>query len=293
MHVIFGAAGNVGRAAAAALRAAGQEVRAVVRNPDRARGLARMGCDVAVADLDDEAAVRRALAGAHAAQVLCPVPYRHPDPATAMRRTIATLARALDGHRHLHVVALSDYGAELEAGTGITLLYRALEEALVEGAPRLTLLRSAEHMQNRARVAPVALGTGRLPVFHGAAGTPFPTVSADDVGAVAAQLLLDGHGGDGIAVVSVEGPRRYDAVDVAHALGEVGGREVVAHAVPRGDWQAALMRAGLSQAMADLLIETYDAQNDGRIDVEPGTGQRFGTTGLRDVLAALVSPVRG
>lgn len=292
MHVIFGATGHVGRAAAAALRAAGQDVRAVVRNPDRARALDRMGCAVVVADLDDEAAVRRALAGAHSAQVLCPVPYRHPDPATAMRRTIATLARALDDQRHLHVVALSDYGAELDAGTGITLLYRDLEAALIEAAPRLTLLRSAEHMQNWARVAPVALGTGRLPIFHGAAGAPFPTVSADDVGAVAAQLLLEGRDRDGVAVVSVEGPRRYAAADVARALGEVGGREVVAHAVPRGDWQAALARAGLSPAMADLLGATYDAQNDGRIDAEPGSLRRFGTTGLRDVLAALVAPVR-
>jgi uncharacterized protein YbjT (DUF2867 family) len=289
MVVIFGAAGNVGRATVAALRQAGQGVRAVVRDPARARTLVRMGCDVAVADLDDDAAVRRALEGAHAAQVLCPVPYRHPDPAAAMRRTIATVARALDGHSRLHVVALSDYGAELDAGTGITLLYRDFEAALAQVVPRLTVLRSAEHMQNWGRAIPVPLETGRLPTFHDA-GKSFPMVAAEDVGILASQLLLQERRHEGVTVVSVEGPRRYGVADVAGILGEIGGRDIVPHAVPRADWPAALARAGMSPAMADLLGATYDASNEGRIDAQPGTLRRFGTTGLRDVLAALVKP---
>jgi uncharacterized protein YbjT (DUF2867 family) len=248
-----------------------------------------MGCEAAVADLDDEAAVRRALEGAHAAQVLCPVPYRDPDPGGAMRRTIATVARALHGHPHLHVLALSDYGAELDAGTGITLLYRHFEAALAEVVPRLTVLRSAEHMQNWGRAIAVALETGRLPTFHDA-GKPFPTVAAEDVGILASQLLLQERRHDGAAVVSVEGPRRYDVADVAAVLGEVAGGDIVPHAVPRADRPAALARAGLSPAMADLLGATYDAHNEGRIDAQPGTLRRFGTTGLRDVRAALVPP---
>lgn len=291
MVVVFGASGNVGRSTVAALRQAGQGVRAVVRDPDRARTLVRMGCDVAVADLDDADAVRRALAGARAVQVLCPVPYRHPDPAGAMRGTIATLARALHGQPRLHVVALSDYGAELDAGTGIPLLYRDFEAALAEVVPRLTVLRSAEHMQNWARAIPVALETGRLPTFHGA-GKPLPTVAAGDVGIVASALLLQERHRAGVAVVSVEGPRRYGVADVARILGDVGGRDIVPHAVPRDDWPAALVQAGLSPAMADLLGATYDAHNEGRIDAQPGTLRRFGTTGLRDVLAALLPLAR-
>jgi uncharacterized protein YbjT (DUF2867 family) len=207
-----------------------------------------------------------------------------------MRRTIATVARALDGHPRLHVVALSDYGAELDAGTGITLLYRDFEAALAAVVPRLTVLRSAEHMQNWVRALPVALETGRLPTFH-TAGKPFPTVAAEDVGLLASQLLLQARRHDGSAVVSVEGPRRYGVADVAGILGDVGGREIVPAAVPRAHWPAALARSGLSPAMADLLGATYDAHNEGRIDAQPGTLRRFGTTGLRDVLAALVPPV--
>lgn len=291
MHVIFGATGKVGQSTAAALRHEGHAVRAVVRNPAQGETLTRIGCEVVTGDLNDEASIHRALDGAQAVQMLCPLPHRDPDPAGAMHRMIETAARALRAHPDLHVVALSDYGAELDAGTGITLLFHHLEAALTEAAPRLTLLRSAEHMQNWARVVPVALATGQLPSLHHPLDRPFPTVSARDVGSVAAQLLSDGLNEEGVRVVSVEGPRRYDANDVARALGEAGGRDIVAHALPRDQWTATLLRAGLDANHAKLIVDLYDAQNSGRIDAEAGTERRFGTTELRDVIAALVSTI--
>ena len=291
MYVIFGATGKVGRSAAAALRHDGHAVRAVVRSPAQGDMLARIGCEIVTGDLDDEASIHRALDGAQAVQMLCPLPHRDPDPASAMRRMIDTAARALRAHPHLHVVALSDYGAELDADTGITMLFHHLEAAFREVAPRLTLLRSAEHVQNWARVVPVALATGRLPSLHHPLDRSFPTVSAYDVGIVAARLLSEGLDDKGVRIVSVEGPRRYDANDVARALGDASGRDIAAHALPRDEWTATMLRAGLNANHAKLIVDLYDAQNTGRIDVEAGTERRFGTTELRNVIAALVSTI--
>lgn len=289
MYVIFGASGKVGRSTATALRNAGRKVRAVVRDPAQGEALERLGCEVAVADLGDEARVRHALEGAQAVQMLCPVPYGAADPVAEMRHTIATAARALADHPHLHVLALSDYGAELAAGTGITMLYRELEAKLEQVAPRLTLLRSAAHMQNWVRVLPVAMSSGHLPTLHDPIDRRFPTVSANDVGIVAAQLLLDEPAGNGVRIVSVEAEQRYSAADAAFALGEVCRRDIVAHALPRDEWSTALLRARMNPRMADLIIETNDAQNEGRIDAEHGTERRFGATGLRAVMAELVA----
>ena len=289
MYVIFGASGKVGRSTAAALGNGGRKVRAVVRSAAQGEALARLGCEVAIADLGDEGCVRRALEGAQAVQMLCPVPYGAADPVTQMRHTIATAARALGDHPHLHVLALSDYGAELAAGTGITMLYHEMEAKFREVAPRLTLLRSAEHMQNWARVLPDAMSSGGLPTLHDPVDRRFPTVSAGDVGIVAAQLLLDGPVTDRVRIVSVEAARRYSADDAARALGEVCRRDIGAYALPRGEWSATLLQAGINPDMADLIIETNDAQNGGRIDAQPGTERRFGQTGLRDVLAELVA----
>ncbi|MGN6580484.1 MAG: NmrA family NAD(P)-binding protein [Bordetella sp.] len=289
MYVIFGASGKVGRSTVAALRREGREVRAIVRNPAQGEALWRLGCEVAIADLGDEVSVRRALEGAQAVQMLCPVPYGAADPAAEMRHTIATTARVLGDHPHLHVLALSDYGAEVADGIGIPMLYGEMEAKFKEIAPRLTLLRSAPHMQNWIRVLPHAMSNGVLATLYHPIDKRFPTVSAHDVGVVAAQLLLDEPAASGVRIVSVEAAQRYSAEDAAHALAEVCDRDVGAYALPREKWSTVLEQAGMNPNMADLVIETSDAQNNGWVDAAAGTERRFGPTGLRDVLAGLVA----
>ncbi len=148
MFVIFGAGGNVGKVSAAALRRAGRHVRAVVHSVAQADALSQIGCDVALADLHDRTAVARALEGAHAVQILCPVPRHHDDPENEMRGMIDVSVEALRANPPPHVLALSDYGAEHASGTGITTLFHYLETQLGTVDTRLTFLRAAEHMHN-------------------------------------------------------------------------------------------------------------------------------------------------
>src|SRR5437868_14984962 len=64
--LITGVTGNQGGAVAQALRGTGFHLRGLTRKPDseRAAALARNGVDIVKGDLDDEATLRRALAGA-------------------------------------------------------------------------------------------------------------------------------------------------------------------------------------------------------------------------------------
>jgi uncharacterized protein YbjT (DUF2867 family) len=295
MYVIFGASGNAGSVTAAALRKAGQRVRAVVRDAQRAGALAALGCEIVVADLTDLQSVRAAIEGAEAVQILCPVPARATDPESAMRNMIDVAAGALCAAQPPHVLALSDYGAELATGTGITRLFHYLEARLHPLGGRLTLLRSAEHMENWARVIPLALRKGLLPSLHHPLTKQFPCVCARDAGAIAAELLLDATG-DAAArraaeprIVSVEGPARVSAIDVANTLGEIVGKDINAIALPRNDWTPTLRAAGLSENHVRLVTDLYDAHNAGKIDVEAGkTERRYGTTTLREVIASLV-----
>jgi NAD(P)H dehydrogenase (quinone) len=153
----------------------------------------------------------------------------------------------------------------------------------------VTFLRSAEHMQNWARVIKVASESGVLPSLHHPLSKRFPTVSAQDVGRVAAQLLMDGVTVSTPRVVHVEGPRRYDANEAAATLGNILGREMVAREIPQSDWIPVLTRAGAGPSYAKLVFDLYVAHNAGRIDVEPGaTDIRLGTTELRDVFVSLL-----
>ena len=160
MFVILGATGKIGRSTIAALRRAGKPVRAVVREQSKTEDLVQLGCEIIVADLQDGAALAKAFEGVSVVQVICPVTPRATDTAEDMKRSIEIVAHVLERAKTPIVLAISDYGAELDAGTGITLLFNVLEERFRRLPSQLIFLRSAEHMQNWARVMKVAAQTG-------------------------------------------------------------------------------------------------------------------------------------
>lgn len=289
MFVIFGASGKAGRVTAAALRRAGQPVRAVVRNARHGDKLAAIGCEIALADLTDAAAVAAALRGAHAVQLICPVPVNDKHPESTMRAMIDVATDALRENPPARLLAISDYGAELPLNTGITRLFHHLEQRLRPVETHLTVLRSAEHMQNLAAFLPTALASGVLPSLHLPLEHRFPTVAAQDVGAASAELLLDAPQGGTSRLVSIEGPQRVSVNDIAATLGEVSGRTIAPLALPRESWTPTLLKAGLSEEHARLITDLYDVHNTGKIDVQANSERRFGATGLREVLASLVS----
>lgn len=277
MIAVLGATGKIGRATITKLRQQGVPVRAVARDPVRAADLA-LGSDIALADLEDTRAIRAAIAGADAVQVICPTYPRSANAAGDMVRTIESIANALEHVEPEYVVAISDYGAEVSEGTGITGLFHFLESRLRRVETNITFVRSAEHMQNWARQVPTALRTGTLATMHHPVTKRFPTVSAPDVGLIAADLLLE----PATRVVYVEGPKRYTARDVGEAIG------VDVTELPRAEWVPALVRGGISESYALLVAELYVAHNAGRIDVERGaTDVRKGRTELREVLAEM------
>ncbi len=289
MFVILGATGKVGRTTIKLLRSEGSPVRAVVRKGSNADDLRALGCEIVAADLNDAAAIKIAMRGADAVQVICPVQAQAEDAAGAMGKTIDAIASVLAEVRPAKVLAISDYGAQVRDGTGITMIFHYLEEQFRQLPGTVTFLRSAEHMQNWARVIKVASETGVLPSFHQPVSKRFPTVSAQDVGSIAAQLLTDGVTVSVPRVVHVEGPRRYDANEVAATLGNILGREVAAREPSQSDWIPILTRAGAGSSYARLVFDLYVAHNAGLIDVEPGaTDIRFGTTELRDVFVSLL-----
>ena len=290
MFVVLGATGKVGRATIKKLRAQGAPVRAVVRKSSNVDDLKALGCEIALADLSDRDAVKSAIAGADAVQVICPVQAQAVDAEAEMAKTIDAVASALTEVRPARVLAISDYGAQVSEGTGITMIFHYMEAQLRELPSAVTFLRSAEHMQNWGRVLKVASEIGVLPSLHHPLSKRFPTVSAPDIGSIAADLLTDGVTAGEPRVVHAEGPHRYDANEAAATLSKILGREIVARELPQSDWIPTLTRAGAGPSYAKLVFDLYVAHNAGRIDVEPGaTDVRFGTTELRDVFAGLVS----
>jgi NAD(P)H dehydrogenase (quinone) len=289
MFTILGATGKIGGAAARELRTRGKPVRAVVRNAGKAEALRQLGCEIAVAEYHDASALSAALSGSSAVLALCPMNQRAADAMDHHGRIIEAIVAAIEQTKPGAVIAISDYGAHEELEGSITSIFRVLERKLrAVSTSSTTILRSAEHMQNWSRLLPGVQKSGVLPLFHGPATRRIPMVSAPDVGRIAADLLLDAEPGSPDRIVHAEGPARYSTADLLETMSQVIDRKVSSMVVPEVDWPAALTAAGLSESYASLVAGMYAANNAGRIDVEPGTGEaRLGTTSLTQAFAAL------
>jgi NAD(P)H dehydrogenase (quinone) len=290
MIAVVGAAGKIGYSTSFALRKAGVPVRAILRDATKTTQLTAIGCEVGLADLQDSAALSVEIAKADAVQIILPPPPQAEDAEGEMRRSIESLAEALEAARANRVLAISDYGAHVGEGVGMPYMFYLFEERLRQLKMDKVFLRSAEHMEGWVPFIPGAIATGVLPSLHHPVEAEFPTVSAPDVGLIAADLLRGASTGSGEQIVHVEGPRRYSTNDVATALSQLVRRPVIAQELPRSQWQEAL-RLGLSASTAQLVVDVYDAHNKGGlIDVEPNRGEvRHGTTELIDALRPLVS----
>jgi len=291
MFAIIGAAGKVGYSTSLALRKAGVQVRAVLRDETKANRLRDIGCEIALADVQDPVAIGRAIANADAVQVILPPPLQAEDALGAMQRIIASLGEALEEACPQRVLAISDYGAHVREDIGMPSVFRIFEERLRRLPMPKVFLRSAEHMEGWGAFIPGAIASGSLPSLHQPIDLTFPTVSAANVGLIAAELLLRPSTGTDLQIVHAEGPHRYSAADVAAALSQLLGRTITARALPRSQWQAGLERL-LSPSAAELVIDLYDAHNEGGlVDVEPNQGEvRRGDTELIEALRPLVPP---
>lgn len=285
MRVVFGAGGRAGGETARALIERGEPVRVVLRRAEQAARWTGIGAQVAIADMEDAAAVAAALDGASGAFLLNPPPVAG-DPHA---RTEAIGAALAEGARRAglpRAVALSSVGAQHASGTGVIVTLNRLEALLGQAAPAIVFLRPGYFVETWSEVAEAAIAEGVLPTFLEPT-QKIPMVSTIDVGRAAARLL--GEDWTGKRVVGLGGPEDWSAGDVAAAFAEALGRPVTPAFVPPDRRAAMLAAAGVPAEVATALLGMYDGIAGGRVAHEPGTELRRGTVSLTAAVGRLVS----
>jgi NAD(P)H dehydrogenase (quinone) len=287
MYAITGITGQVGGATARALLAAGQAVRAIVRNAEKGRDWAALGCEVVVAEATDTAALTEAFRGADGVFFMTPPNY-DPEPGFPGVKAITAAAMvAVEAVRPGRLVYLSTVGAQ---ATEPNLLSNATAaEASLRALPIPTaFLRAAWFMENAAWDV-AAARTGTVPSFLQPLDHPIPMVAAADIGQTAAELL--GRSWSGTRVIELEGPERYAANDIAAGFADVLGHPVRMVPVPRETWEGLFRAQGMNNPMPRMRM--LDGFNEGWIDFERGmTEHRRGMTSLDTVLRTLVHKSR-
>ena len=284
MFAITGITGQVGGQLAGELLAAGRPVRAVLRDEAKAAGWAARGSEVAVAAMDDAAALTRAFTGAEAVFVLLP-PAFDPSPGFVEGRAfIAAVSAALRAANVPRVVCLSTIGADATQENLLTQL-RLLEQALADLPAAVTFLRAGWFVENVAWDIEAARSTGVMPSTLQPLGRKISMVATADVAHAAATLLQEPF--DGHRVVELEGPVRVAPVDLAAALGRALGREVVAQVLPRAEWEARFRAQGMRHPGPRMRM--LDGFNEGWIAFDPASPRlRKGTTTVQAVVDGLV-----
>jgi NAD(P)H dehydrogenase (quinone) len=288
MYVVAGVSGRTGSVVADTLLRAGRSVRVIVRDPAKGALWATRGATVAVASLQDEHSLGRALTGAEGAYLLSPQDMRSADPISDGWRIADAIARAVQQAGVPHLVLLSALGAQHAEGTGLPRTLHAAEERLAASPARITFLRAAYFLDNWAPALAATAG-GKLPTFV-APDRVVPMVATADIGRAAATALLEGPPRRPRDLVELSGPRDYSPRDLAAALAQLLQRPVEPQHMPLEGVVPFLTSLGASTAFAEQVRLLYQAIEEGRVtgqgeDVRSVRGSTDAETFLRETLA--------
>lgn len=265
MHVVIGASGNTGHIVASNLLTRGEKVRVVGRNSAHLQPLTSKGAEPFIADVTDASALAKAFHGADAAFVMIPPNLNSKDPLGHSNRVTDAITTAIQKAGTKNVVALSSIGAELASGTGPVVGLHNLEQKLNQiGNANVLYLRAAYFMENTLPQANAIRQMGNA-VGPLRPDLKVPMIATRDIGTAAADVLLHPtiHGKQTRELL---GQRDLTYTEVASIIGKTIGKADLKYAQVSDDqFHAALVQVGMSEQVANLLVEMTQALNAGKM----------------------------
>jgi uncharacterized protein YbjT (DUF2867 family) len=280
MYAVTGITGQVGGVVAKYLLDSGQHVRAVLRDAAKGHEWTARGCEIAIAEMTDAAALTAAFSGVEGVFVLIP-PIFDPTPGFAeIKAVIAALTKAIETARPPRIVCLSTIGAQATQPNLLNQL-GLVEQKLGALPVPICFLRAAWFIENSAWDAPGARA-GLIESFLQPLDQKFPMVATADIGRLAAELLREDW--EGRKIVELEGPSRVSPNDLAAAFASILGSPVQTEVIPRDNWEGLFLAQGMRNPLPRAqMIEGF---NEGwiKFEGEPRKGQTGAETVLRRIL---------
>ena len=264
MFIVSGATGHTGSVVAKILLEKGLPVRVIVRSEEKGAEFAKLGAEVAIADLQDADALTEALSGGKGLYLMNPPAYGSEDQFAELEKVIASFRTAIENSALEKIVVLSSIGSQLSSGTGNILTTNILEKAFGDLKVPVTFIRAGSFMENWNAVLETAKTAGVLPSFFQPLDRKVPQVAAADIGRVAAESMLEKTTGKEIKELA----GFWTSPDeTAEAIGKVLGKEVKAVAVPEDQW-IGILSSHNSPKNAASLAEMFAGFNSEHIKFE-------------------------
>lgn len=259
--------GNIGRRLTnLLLDQGGHDLVLLARNPGKFTQEQAKGAKVVQGDLGDAAYVKKATQGAEALFFVCPPNFVVPNYRAYYTELAKAGAEAVKANTIRHTVLLSSVGAHLPEGTGpIAGLYDA-EKIFAQVTPGLTNLRPAWFMENyfESLDSIKTMNSIFMPV---PGDITLPMIATADI-ADRTVPLITGKPPSQPKNVSLHGPRDYSLNECAKIIGQGIGKEIQHVQVTPAQAKEAMMGMGVSEGVADTMLEMYAAFQAGEITDE-------------------------
>jgi uncharacterized protein YbjT (DUF2867 family) len=290
MIVVTTPTGLIGRQVLENVLGSGESIRVIVRDPSRLPSKTRERVEVVQGSHGDIDVVNQAFAGADAVFWLVP-----PDPhAESVEAAYVDFARpaaaALKSRGVKRVVGVSALGRGTAAAknAGYVTASLKMDDLIASTGVSYRALTMPSFMDNILRQVGAIKSQGIF--FSPISGDrKLPSTATRDIAGVAAKLLLDSswssHGS-----FPVLGPEDLSFNDMAQIMSEVLGKPVRFQQIPGEQFKARLTGSGMSEAMAQGMLDMAMAKNEGLDNAEPRTAQSTTPTSFRQWCDDVLKP---
>ncbi|MEU8964902.1 SDR family oxidoreductase [Streptomyces sp. NPDC048491] len=259
--VVTGATGSLGRLVVEDLltRVPASEIAAVVRDKEKAAGLAARGVELRIADYNEPATLAGAFEAGDRVLLIS---------GSEVGRRVPQHTAVIEAAKAAGVAQLAYTGilGGPEADFALADEHRVTERLILESGLPYTFLRNGWYTENyTANLAPV-LAHGAV-VSNAGEGRVASAARADYAAAAAAVLTGEGHLG---RAYELSGDVAWSFAEYAAEVAAATGEPVTYNAVTPEAHLAILTGAGLPTAFAELLVDVDLAIERGRLAATPG-----------------------
>lgn len=281
MIVITAPTSRIGSQVVEELLDADAPLRLIVRDASRLPSAVRERTEIVEGSHGDPVVVDRAFEGADAAFWLTPVLSEAPTLDASFAGFARPACEAFGRHDVRRVVGISALGrgTELAGKAGMVTASLGMDDAIAFSGVAYRAVVNPSFMDNLLNHAGAMAEQGRF-FMMADPDLRAPTVATRDIAAASARLLLDDTW-TGAGEVACLGPEDLSPNEMAAIISEVLGREIAYVQIPGDALKERMTGFGMSDAMAQGMVEMFEAKNRGLDNQTPRTADTATPTTFR------------
>ncbi len=288
MIVVTTPTGTIGHQVLENVLGSGEPVRVIARDPSRLPSQTRERVAVVKGSQGDAAVVNQAFKGADSVFWLVPPDFQAQSVQAAYVDFTRPACDAFKREGVKRVVVVSALGRGWPRNTGLVSASLAMDDLIASTGVSYRALTMPSFMDNTLRQVEAIKNQGMF--FSPISGDrKMPACATRDIARVAAKLLLD-PSWSGPGTVPVLGPEDLSFNDMAQIMSDVLVKQVRFQQIPFDAFKARLTASGMSEAMAQGMVDMMVAKNEGLDNAEPRTPQSTTPTSFRQWCEEVLKP---